>query len=89
MQATAGVNYKPLRISYKRAQDALLELSMQHRKMLPSLSIQREWIAQALAKAFDVHARHPDFSMSKLELGWAMEDALYDALEAKLTGGKQ
>jgi hypothetical protein len=88
MQATAGVNYKPLRISYKRAQDALFELSMQHRKMLPNLSIQREWIQEALSRAFDCHASHPDFSMSKLELAWEMEDALYNTLEQKLVRGK-
>lgn len=84
MTITAGTNYKPLRMNFKRGQDALYELSMQHRKILPSPDVQRAWIQEALSKAFDVYASHPDFSMSRFDKGIRMEDALYDTLEKKL-----
>lgn len=79
-----GTNYKPLRINYKRGQDALYELSMQHRKILPSPDVQRAWILEAIRKAFDTYATHPDFLMSKFDRGLAMEDTLYETLERKL-----
>ena len=84
MSIQAGVNYKPLRINYRRAQDALLELAAQHRKVLPNPSTQRDWIVEAIQVAFDVHASHPDFLTSKFDKGLAMEDALYNTLEQKL-----
>ena len=84
MSTHEAVNYKPLRLDFRRGQDALTELSMTHKKMLPNYNTQQAWIREALAKAFDVYASHPDFSISKFELGLAMEDVLYDTLEKHL-----
>jgi hypothetical protein len=84
MNTHEGVNYKPLRLDFRRGQDALAELSMTHKKMLPKYETQQVWIREALAKAFEVYASHPDFSVSKFELGLAMEDVLYDSLEKHL-----
>lgn len=84
MAITSGTNYKPLRIDFRRGQDALYELATQHRKILPSPDVQRDWIREALSRAFDTYASHPDFSMSKFERGIAMEDTLYDTLESRL-----
>ena len=84
MAITSGTNYKPLRINFRRGQDALYELAQKHRKILPSYDVQREWIREALSKAFDTYASHPDFSMGKFERGIEMEDTLYDTLESKL-----
>lgn len=84
MAITSGTNYKPLRINFQRGQDALYELATQHRKMLPSSDVQKAWIREAISKAFDVYASHPDFSMSRFDKGVRMEDALYDTLEKKL-----
>ena len=79
-----GVNYKPLRLDFRRAQDALWELSAKHKKPLPKPEIQKAWILEALSRAFDTYATHPDFLMSKFDRGLAMEDALYNTLEQKL-----
>ena len=81
MNREVGVNYKTLRINFKRAQDALIEISHNTKRPLPDWATQRAWIAVALKRC---HATHPDFTLTKLERDFALEDVLYEALEEQM-----
>lgn len=82
--AYEGINYEPLRINRKRAQDALYELSEKYKRMLPDNSEQQRWITEALDTVFQAHPRGADFCMDKAECNDSKEDVLYQTLEHKL-----